>query len=342
MEITPSLTVYQHDQVALVAPVVSGSYAVKALSDGTDDHVLEVQIPYMVDGVDIRPFARGELLTGVGETMRLEWVFREGGRTWKAESVICQIETATVEAASITLTGHGLLSRVRHHTRRNATQYPDAKRAVDVIRDILAEDNIALTAGMSTVTPSIPTGWVSGTNRWQALTDMVKAIPARLRHIDAGVALLDPLEPAEEFSRVLRDGDDGTVVSAPHVFDRFERPNHVIVRGKGTDGDPDFAEEAFIEHGPYSPAEYGWVTVEVEADAVTTPAGARHVAVNRLYELARNSHVVRVTAASDWEINIDDAVIVEFEQSRWAGRVVGVEWPADGLGEMTIEVGVDS
>lgn len=160
MEITPTLTVYQHDQVALVAPVVSGSYAVKALPDGTDDHVLEVQIPYMVDGVDIRPFARGELLTGVGETMRLEWDFREGGRTWQAASVICQIETTSVEAAGITLSGHGLLSRVRHHARRNATQYPDAKRAVDVIRDILAEDDIVLSAAISTVTPSIPAGWV--------------------------------------------------------------------------------------------------------------------------------------------------------------------------------------
>ena len=342
MFVNPQLVVYKHGEPALTAPVVAGSYAVKALADGTDDHVIDVQIPYMVDGVDVRPGSRGDLLSAMGETMRLEWIFRDGGQTWRSTSVICQIETATVEAASITLTGHGLLSMVRHHARRNATQYPEAKRAVDVIRDILAEDNITLTAGMSTVTPSIPTGWVSGTNRWQALTDMVQAIPARLRHIDAGVALLDPLEPAEEFSRVLRDGDGGTVVSAPREFSRFERPNHVIVRGKGTDGEPDFAEEALLEYGPYSPGEYGWVTVEMEADAVTTPAGARHVAVNRLYELARNSHVLQVKAASDWEINIDDAVIVELEQSRWAGRVVGVEWPADGLGEMTIEVGVDS
>ena len=341
MDVTVAASlVVERGNERLELPVVGGDVSVKALDDGVDDLIMDVQVPYTVDGVDVTPSRFGDLLSGAGETMFIEWTVTRGSRVDTFRTGLCVLETCEPDGAVLHVTGHGLLSRVRAHERRAAVQYGTAQRAVDAVRAILAEDNIETVVAGDVPRVAIPPGWIAGTDRWGSLVELVQSVPAVLRQVGRVVEVRAGLEPPETSEMTLRDGDGGTVVDVPRQFVREDRPNHVIVRGTVPDG-PDFAVEAVESRGQFAPEVYGWVTAEtVESSAVTSRAQAGLVARNRLYELSRQAHRLRVRAVMDWGMALDRSVLVATVDGEWLGRVTGIEWPADGVGEMLVEVAV--
>lgn len=321
-------------------PIIEGSVSGKALEDSVDDWILDVSVPAVVDGQDYSPHYAGAFLSGAGETAHIEWTTTTGTDIATYRSVEFQIEACDINQGRLALSGHGLLSRVKAHERRAAVQYSRFTRATDAAKQILAEDGIEAVVSPDTPRVLVPQGWASGTDRWGTLLELVQGMPAVLRQVGSTVEVRPALKPPVPHTRVLADGEGGSVIEAPESFARAERPNHVIVRGTPTEG-PDFAVEIFEQVGDFRPEVYGWVTAQtVDSATVTNPIQATAVARARLYEIARQAMVLKVRAVADLSLTLDEPVLVTFGSRQWLGRVCGVEWPADGVGEMSIEVGV--
>ena len=338
--VTPMLVI-EHAGERLAVPPLDGSVTGKALDDGLADYVLDVTVPRVHEGRDMRPYSPNDPYSCAGHTAHVEWRLEAGGQTETVRSQRFVLETVEVDAQEIRLSGHGLLSHLQAHVAARPYQGKRPVTSRDAIASVLVDDGIQL-VNQGAPVRALAKSWTASTDRHQTVVDLVQGIPARLREDFYGAVLLPALDPPTMPEVTLTDGEHGTVVALPSAWDRADRPNHIVVRGQtGGDG-PDFVAEAVEPEGPYAPSSYGWVSEEIENDTITRLAQAQTVAWAELAKRRVFTRIARVTAVTDWRITLDQAVRVEADGASILGRVIGLEMPVSGLGEMTIEVGYES
>lgn len=320
--------------------VVDGSVASKALADGVSDDVIDVSVPRWVGGTDYAPHSPTDLFGCGGQQMQLVHKVRNatGEHVWR--SVWFVMETAEPDVDTIQLTGHGQISRLWNRKQSTPVQYVRSNHTRSVVLDIARRNGVTIHVDDGVPETRLPEGWIQEADPFTAVKELTVVTPAIVRETEYGVFMLPVpdvvlAQPELEF----RDGDGGTVVDVPSSRDRYLRPNHIIVRSGETDTGKSFVAQAYETSGPYAVDTYGWVSEEIEIDAVATHAGAQVVATNTLWERARLTPNFEITAATDWRVALDKSVSVVFDGvTRW-GHVCGWEMPATGVGTMKIEVG---
>src|SRR5690625_5106139 len=190
---------------------------------------------------------------------------------------------------------------------------------------------------------SVPRDFVFGSDRLASVQELVTAWPARMR-VDAHgvVEFLPPLSTNVSAVAVLHDGENGTVVGALSEGDRDGAYNHVIVRVKPEGDAPEWSHEDWVRTGRLAVDTYGWVSREVESDAITQVAQAQSIAWQELAASQVRQRTLPVEAAPDWRLEVDDAVTVHTsEGGDETGLLTGVDMPltaADGVARYDVGV----
>ena len=339
IHVDAQIEVRQPDGATRLFRVVDGSVTAKAMEDRTGDYVLDVSVP--ADKVS------REWFSCMGQTARIRWVLTSHGQQYTIWSNVFLLESWEDDGDGLlTVTAHGLLSRVWDHQDASARQWR-AALARDVITSILAVDGVPCRTAPDLPRDDLPRLWTQGTDRWQAVLDLLEAVSGVLREDEWGAVLAS--QPGEILSRpeiVVADGESragmpAVVVSVPRSFDRTDRPNHIIVRGTDAFTEKDYVAEAVERDGPFRPDMYGWVTEEINSDTIIRLSQAQLVATNTLVLRRRYRQVLSVQMVTDWRVMLDDPIEVQTGGHTWWGRVVGVEMPITGDGVMTVEVGVE-
>jgi len=329
-------------------PIVSGSWAEQAADDHVGDYKLSATVPrYSADGqTDLKPTTPASALAACGQEVRALWLLTDdAGSEWEIATPWMLQKTWSVsdDGAKLDIEAVGRLEGLWTHALAAAKQFQAGTPAREAVATLLAGDRVEVRWASGVSAKSVPRGWACGTDRLASVSELLAALGANLREdVDTAVIAPAPSVVTTRPTLCLTDRDGGTVVSMPDSYDRSERANHVVVRGESDKGKDkvSFVAEAREIGGYYDPATYGWVSETVENNACTTYAEAKAVADQRLYENRLLARQLDVTTATDWRIQLDDAIEVTWlGQTIW-GRVLGVELPLGAEATMRIKIGV--
>lgn len=189
---------------------------------------------------------------------------------------------------------------------------------------------------------AVPQSFQWDEDRLGALYDIADAWPARVRVDEHGTCrVLPPLDPIPSPVLTLKDGDRGTVITAPTSDTRDGIPNVIVFRGSATD-DPartPITAVARISEGPLAPDSYGEVVEYYSSPLVTTLLQAQKAAATRLANATRPARQRVVSCVPDPRIELDDPVRVIRGDAHDLGYVVGYDLSLMG-DAMTVRVGV--
>lgn len=180
-------------------------------------------------------------------------------------------------------------------------------------------------------------------SRLENLQEIANAWPALLRVDSWGqIRYRAPLPEIPNPVIRLKDGEGGTLISAPRADSRVGVPN-VVVASTGNTSGADVQGVAALTSGPMSiNGDYGVVTKEWSSSLLETEAQAEAAARNMLEAGSRPAQSVPVRLAPDPRVEIDDPISVARgdDPPLW-GWVTAWDLPltADG-GDMRIDVGV--
>lgn len=183
-----------------------------------------------------------------------------------------------------------------------------------------------------------------GESRVDALAEVARAWPARLRESEFGeVWFRPPLPSTPSPVVVLRDGEGGTAVAAPRESSREGVYNRVVVRGTDTDevGRPTVQEVAEQETGPLRvEGPYGLVNRFYSSPLITSRAQALSAAQTMLEESLLPTVTRPVELAPDPRLELDDAVTLDTADGTDDGYVAGMTIPLTTEGNMRVDVEV--
>lgn len=321
-------------------PLMGGSVTAKAMEDRVGDYVLDATVPPTWQGMDLVPRRPVDWFSCFGQEAQVRWELTAGSDSWTVRSNRFVLEDRDVDDV-IVLSGHGLLSRTWRRKRANARQWR-AALARDVLASVLAQNQVPLRVDPGMPKDELPFLWTQGTDDWQAVLDMLEAVSGTLREDEWGAVLTGQHDAIEAPVVTLTDGDAGTIVSLPRSFRRTDIANHIVVRGTDSFTQQDFNAEARHREGALNPdGPYGYVTEEINNDAITRLAQAQLVATNTLVHRARYREVLRVETVTDWRLELDDPVEVRKGADVWWGRITATSMHTSGEGTMTLEVGTE-
>lgn len=329
-------------------PIVDGSYAEQTADDSVGDYKLGVTVSrWAPDGAtDRKPLSPADPLSACGHELRIVWTLTDDAGTEWTIATPWMLQTSWAESedgSMLELAAVGRLEGLWTHALAAAKQFQAGTPAREAIASLLAGDSVEVTWASNISSQSIPRGWACGTDRLASVSELLEALGANLRERETGAVIVRaPGVVKDRPVLLLNDGDGGTVVSIPDSFERASRSNHVVVRGEADKGKDkvSFVAEAREIGGPYDPATYGWVSETLENNACTDYAQAKALAEQRLYENRILGRVLDCTAATDWRIELDDAIEVVWRGRTFWGRVVGLELPLGQSAEMRIKIGV--
>lgn len=259
--------------------------------------------------------------------------------------VITQVEVGS----TIRVTAKSLLHRVEEDRletvttpRRGGTMASEARRLLAGRTGLIIDRALADRACPSSMS------W--GESRIDALYEIAAAWPARLREDPEGyTTLLPPVAAGESPTRVLTDGEGGTVVGVSSTQSRSKVYNRVVCRAQEQDsaGRPTFQATADQMNGPLRVGgPYGTVTRFYSSPLVTNWTQALRAAETMLQTSVSRALTVPVTHAPDPTMRLDELVAVHTQEAagadhtiRW-GRVTATEIPllSTGTARTDIEV----
>ena len=244
------------------------------------------------------------------------------------------------DAGMITVKGESLLARARDDKLLELTS-PVGTLASEARR--LAPAGVGVSFDPALVDRPCPPAMSWSKSRMENLREIADAWPALLRVDSWGQYVFrSPLPAIPTPVLGLKDGEGGTLISAPRADSRDGVPN-VVVASTGNSSEADVQGVAMLASGPMSvTGPYGVVVKEWSSSVLRDRAQAEAVARSMLESAARSAQSVPVRIAPDPRIEIDDPVsISRGDDAPLWGWVTAWDLPltADG-GDMRIDVGV--
>lgn len=326
-------------------PAVSSSYGDRLLGDVPVDggsvtwsSVADIQgqcaftVPRLVDGFDWCPKRDPyHPLADYGQevVVAVQTVAVDGG-TFDETLGTFQIQSWDADDSTVQVRGACVLKPVAE----NRFVVPQSPRSGGTFRS----EATRLLGGMAPVRFSsllvdrrVPSSMSWGDERLEALYDIAKAWPARLR-VDPfnGVEFLAPLPEVGVPAYTLRDGPGGTVLARGWSSTREGRVNRLIARGTESDeaGRPSVWAGANVRTGPLDPfGPNGVQTGYFSSPLLTSKNVAQKSSQTRLENLNRYTSTVPVTVVADPRVRLDDYVEALVDGERTWGYVTGCETP---------------
>lgn len=241
------------------------------------------------------------------------------------------------DAQSVTVTGRGILHRLVRSRFVSPTQ--PSGTLVSAARAVLPA-GMGLAVDPALTDRAVPGGMAWSGSRREALAELASAWPCLVRADEWGqVRLRAPLPEVPTPALTIRDGEGGTLVSAPRS-DEGDRAYNVVVARSSAAGVEDVQAVARHTTGPLSAdGPNGENTREWASPLITTYAQALASARTMLTNGLRPSSVLPVTCASDPRVELDDPVEVWRDGERTWGVVTGVDLPLTITdGDMRLDV----
>lgn len=329
--------------VASGIPVVSGRVVTQVDQDVPERAT--ISLPRDHEGLVLDPALPNAVLGSSGHRIVITTRVRtqDGQMNWEFPMGTFLVTRANRDGAQINVEGSGLLQLVADHLLARPGGVGKASPIRGEIMKMLALDGLEAYFSPELTERSVPGGFVWGEERLATLQELVTAWPARMRGTyDGRIGFYAPLSEDLVPDLYWRDGEGGTVVSAPLETTREGLFNHAIVPYKPTNGQAERVEEHFARTGPLAVSRFGWVSRRIESDAITTSAQARLIAINEVAAASTRSVVIPVETVPDWRAEVDDVVeVVTQDGLREWGRIVGIDMPlAPGDGTARYDVGV--
>lgn len=316
------------DLLAAQIPVSSGRLVWDATQDVPER--LTMTVPRMDAGVDWRPGADPyHPLARFGQ--ELDVSIRVTSTVRPSDTWLVRVARILVTGWSddddqeVTVTGRGVLHRMVR-SRLTSPIQPTGTLASTARRLLPAGMGMAIDPALPD--RAVPSGMAWSGSRREALAELAEAWPALVRTDEWGqVRLRAPLPDVPAPVHVLRDGEGGTLVSAPRSDEGDQAYNEVVARSSAPDMDD---IQALARHvtgplsadGPNGPNTKEWSSPLITSYAMAL-ASARTMLANSL----RPASVLPITCASDPRIELDDALEIWRDGERTWGYVTGVDLP---------------
>ncbi|MBQ9915954.1 MAG: hypothetical protein IJO71_02000 [Microbacterium sp.] len=244
------------------------------------------------------------------------------------------------DAGMVTAKGESLLARPRDD-KLTALTSPIGSLKSEARR--LAPAGMGVAFDPALVDRPCPPAMAWSKSRIENLREIADAWPALLRIDSWGqIVFRSPLPEIPTPVVTLRDGEGGTLISAPRADSRSGVPN-VVIASTGSSAEADVQGVAMTTSGPMSVnGDYGVVVKEWSSSLLTTRAEAEAAAQSMLESAARPAQSVPVRIAPDPRLEIDDPVaIMRGDDPALWGWVTAWDLPltADG-GDMRIDLAV--
>lgn len=314
---------------------------------------VEFTVPDLVDGVSWVPDSPDHPLARYGQTVSLVTTVRSAvsAQSWQTRLGRFKIHSHEHDdvAGLVTVTAFGMLT-VPDEDAFTAPETPRAGGTFASEFRRLMSPGLPVSIDPGLVDRAVPLSMMYPDDRLGALYELAKAWPARVLVDQWGqVEVLPPLPDVPSPVLVFRDGEGGTVVSAPSSDTRAGQVNVLVATSSATDSaasEPIRAVES-ITAGPLAATDdgtgYGRVVAKWSSPLATTAAQLSAAARTILADRARGSVVRTVTCGPDPRVELDDPVAVTRDGVTSWGWVVAYELPltvADG--PMRVDVGVSS
>lgn len=332
--------------LAATVPIVSGRVVAKA-----DDDIIEtlsLTVPRFaaaVDGddvVDWRPRKTSDPLARYGQTLDVTIVVTSviTGDVWETRIGRYQIKDwDDDDAGTITVKGESLLARLRDD-KLAAVSSPTGTFASEARR--LLPGGMGASFDTALADRAAPASMSWSKDRLKNLREIADTWPALLRIDPWGqVRYKAPLPTIPVPALIIRDGGDGTLISAPRSDTRSGAYNQVVATTSSTT-DADVSGVAQVTAGPMSVnGPYGVVTKEWSSPLLETSAQAQAAAQTMLDNSTRPAQAVPVRIAPDPRIELDDPVeVLRGDESLW-GWVTAFDLPLTASdGDMRVDVGL--
>ena len=311
----PQVSAWLGDQLlAEDVPVIDGTLSV----DGGQQvpERLTLSVPDRDGGFSWVPDSTGHPLARYGQYLDVAIAVTAAvsGESWTVRLGRYQIQDWTHDdvAFRVDVECVGLLQRAAD-ARFTTPKVPRAGETLSGVFARLAPDGVPVDIDGTLADRAVPTSFQWDEDRIGALYDIAEAWPARIRMDDQGTCrVLPPLPDLPDPVLSFRDGERGTVVSAPTQDSRDGVYNVVVARSSATD-DPARAPaqgEARVQAGPMSPASYGEVVRFWSSPLATTTAQLNAAAATLLADSIRPARQRVVTCPPDPRVELDDAAEV--------------------------------
>lgn len=245
------------------------------------------------------------------------------------------------DAGLISVKGESLLARPRDDKLIAPTSPSSTATFVSEARR-LAPAGMGVSFDPALTDRAMPQTFAWSESRLDAWQELASAWPALLRIDPWGQARFRaPLPAVPSPVLTIKDGDRGTLISAPRADSRAGAPNLVAVSTQGSDA-ADVVGIAAITAGPMSVnGEYGVVTKKWSSSAVTNLAEATAAAKADLDASSRPAQVVPAQIAPDPRLELDDPVqLLRGDDKLW-GYVTAYDMPLTAAdGAMRVDVGL--
>lgn len=335
--------------LAPVVPIMSGRVTGKVDQEVIEE--LSITVPRMAspeagaDEFDWRPGTDPQHpLARYGQVLdvTLTVVSVITGQAWETRIGRYQIKDwDDDDAGLVSVKGESLLARPRDDSLTAPTS-PSATAT------FISEARRLLPAGMGAsfdpalVDRGLPQSFAWSESRLDAERQLAAAWPALLRIDPWGqVRFKAPLPAVPVPVLTLKDGQRGTLISAPRSDTRAGTPNLVAVSTQGSEA-ADVVGIAAKTSGPMSiTGDYGVVTKKWSSGAVTNLAQAVAAAQADLDASSRPAQIVPAQIAPDPRIELDDPIELLRGGDRMWGYVTAFDLPltpADGA--MRVDVGL--
>lgn len=243
---------------------------------------------------------------------------------------------------TVSVTAEGLQRRVKGAKLLTATS-PTGTFVSEARR--LVPPGMGVSFDAELVDRACPAGMSWSRDRLKNLQEIARAWPALLRTDEWGqLRFKAPLPAVPVPEHTIRDGQWGTLISAPRADSRTDSYNTVIVTATGGAGD-DVQGIAQITSGPMSVnGPYGAEVKEWSSDLLTSQAEATAAAQVDLDNSMRPAVVIPVRCAPDPRLVLDTAVSIDRgdDDPVW-GWVTAYDLPLTvDDGDMRIDVGVSA
>ncbi|WP_336627375.1 MULTISPECIES: hypothetical protein [unclassified Microbacterium] len=335
--------------LAAQVPILGGKVTAKTTDDVLEQLTLTVarmSAPEAGgDVVDWRPTSTDAPLARFGQTLDVSIILTSviTGQVWETRIGRYQIKDwDDDDAGLITVKGESLIARPRDDKLRTLSS-PSGTFMSEVRR--LLPPGMGVSFDTRLVDRTVPQSMSWSTDRWKNLTEIAAAWPALIRVDEWGqLVFRAPLPAVPVPVLTLRDGESGTLISAPRADSRADAYNLVIATSSSTDA-ADVQGIAAVTAGPMSiNGPYGAVVKEWSSPLLETQSQANASAATMLANSIRPAQSVPVTIAPDPRIQLDDAVaVLRGEDAPMWGWVTGYEMPLTAKdGAMRIDVGTPS